>query len=240
MARSAGSVDIYEKFADEYDATRFECTCGKLQNETEIRIINDLVENSNRILDAGAGTGRLAIAMVRSSRSVVAVDRSRSMIARARKKADASALGSRVSFVQADVRSLPFKSSAFASVISIRVLSHYQVLDPMIAEFGRVLRPRGEVVLDASNPLAGIYRRLVPGVRCPTAVDFFHTVESLRKVMASKGIELSAIKTYSVLPPSVLHRAICMHFQERASGFLRKVVQTRHGLLAILQGVKRQ
>ena len=240
MRKASGtSIDIYERYADQYDAGRFECVCGKLQNETEIRIVTRLINQRGRILDAGAGTGRMATAMVGVAINVVGVDTSQRMLTLAKERADRMGLASRVSLVRADVRSLPFKASSFSAVVSIRVLSHYQDLDPIIDELGRVLKLGGEIVLDASSPFAAIYRRLIPSIHIPSAADSFHTVRDLRHAMGTNGTEISTVESYSILPPSMMHRTICVHFREKAVGLLRRAIQTRHGLLTILRGVKR-
>src|SRR6266566_4894881 len=182
MRKASGtSIDIYERYADQYDAGRFECVCGKLQNETEIRIVTRLINQRGRILDAGAGTGRLATAMVGVAINVVGVDTSQRMLTLAKERADRMGLASRVSLVRADVRSLPFKASSFSAVVSIRDLRH---------------------------------------------------------AMGTNGTEISTVESYSILPPSMMHRTICVHFREKAVGLLRRAIQTRHGLLTILRGVK--
>ena len=89
MRKTSGtSIEIYERYADQYDAGRFECVCGKLQNETEIRIVTRLIHQRGRILDAGAGTGRMATAMVGVAINVVGVDTSQRMLTLAKERAD--------------------------------------------------------------------------------------------------------------------------------------------------------
>ena len=229
---------IYENSAWTYDASRFECPCGFLQNEIETRIVSRLIGNSSRVLDAGTGTGRFAIAASLSGRSVVAVDGSRKMIAVAKRKAAAAGFTDSVSWVQADVRNLPFKPSAFGSVVSIRVLSHYRRVGPTLAEFSRVLKPGGDLIIDASNRFASAYRRLNLGSRRQSAPDFFHPVKDIAREMATHSISLASTERYAIVPFALLHRTLCAAVQWRARAILRATIQTQVGFSAIVRGVK--
>ena len=86
-----------------------------------------------RVLELGCGTGRVSIPLARSGVDLVGVDRSQSMLDRARLRSH----GSRASFgaagsltmVRADIRDLPFKRRSFSMV-----LAPYGVLQSLIRE----------------------------------------------------------------------------------------------------------
>ena len=90
-----------------------------------------------RVLDLGAGTGRLSLDL--EAEHVVALDASRPMIAQAAAKGVSSVLG--------DAHSLPFAAGAFDAVVAGNCVSRYFDYEPVLAECFRVLRPGGKLVL---------------------------------------------------------------------------------------------
>jgi ubiquinone/menaquinone biosynthesis C-methylase UbiE len=116
-----------------------------------------------RVLDVGTGTGALAAALLRrGAASVVAVDRSPAMLARASRRL--RGLGSPAHIVLADARRLPFAEASFDLVAIGYVLN---LLDgpaalEVLREARRVMTPGARLlVVDHSAPpsLAGrIYR----------------------------------------------------------------------------------
>jgi ubiquinone/menaquinone biosynthesis C-methylase UbiE len=61
------------------------------------------------MLELGAGTGRISIPLARAGVSVVGIDRSEPMLARARQRVARGKLQRRVRLVRGDIRFLPFK-----------------------------------------------------------------------------------------------------------------------------------
>lgn len=97
-------------------------------------------ENS-RILDAGCGTGTTAEYLERTLKmAVVGVDRSESMLIEARN------LSGWMTLVCAPLEDLPFSSGSFDGIICECVLSQTDA-DAVLAEFHRVLRPGGTLLL---------------------------------------------------------------------------------------------
>ncbi len=108
---------------------------------------NDFDRNwfkGKRVLDAGCGGGRNAIAMARCGADVVGVDLSETGLLDARKRArDIPAL----TFQQASLRDLPFESACFDMVWCAGVLQH--TVDPasVLDELARVLKPGGRLYM---------------------------------------------------------------------------------------------
>jgi SAM-dependent methyltransferase len=90
-------------------------------------------------LDAACGTGRYAAYLARRGHRVIGVDSSPDMLALAR-VADAN-------FVQGDVHQLPLADGSVDIVVSALALVHVPSLAPLMAEFARVLRPGGHLVI---------------------------------------------------------------------------------------------
>ena len=81
------------------------------------------------ILELGCGTGRVALPVARQGATVVGIDRSDSMLARARKRVKRARLGSRVQLVRGDIRHLPFPDRSFPLV-----MAPYGILQSLLAE----------------------------------------------------------------------------------------------------------
>lgn len=81
------------------------------------------------VLELGCGTGRISIPLARAGVSLVGVDRSEAMLARARQRVRRSRLTSRLQLLRADIRALPFPRDRFPLVIA-----PYGVLQSLLRE----------------------------------------------------------------------------------------------------------
>ena len=81
------------------------------------------------VLELGCGTGRVAMPLARSGTTVVGIDRSDSMLDRARRRVRRSRLQKRVKLVRGDIRHLPFPARSFPLVIA-----PYGILQSLLVE----------------------------------------------------------------------------------------------------------
>lgn len=98
------------------------------------------------LLDAGCGTMLLTAEAYASppQRPVLAIDQSLGMLRRA--KARAAELGAtNVTFLQADLRDLPFPVGVFSTVLSMGMVHLFDDVAPVLRSLGRVLAPGGGV-----------------------------------------------------------------------------------------------
>jgi SAM-dependent methyltransferase len=101
-------------------------------------------------LDAACGTGRHTTYLAELGHKVIGVDQTPQMLAKARAKVpDAE-------FHRADLHELPVPDQHVDVVVCTLALTHIQNLKPVFAEFARVLRPGGHLVLSD-------FRGLLPG-----------------------------------------------------------------------------
>ena len=114
--------------------------------------------NKLRTLDAACGEGYGTALLAQSTASVEGVDISEQAIAHARQRY--SSLGN-VNFHVADCTSLPFEDCEFDRVVSFETLEHLVEQDQLMAEFKRVLKPDGCLVL--SSPDKATYSDTVGG-----------------------------------------------------------------------------
>jgi SAM-dependent methyltransferase len=111
-------------------------------------------------LDAACGTGRYAGWLAARGHRVIGVDSSPDMLARAR---DRVPLGE---FLRGDLHRLPVADGRVDLVVCGLALTHVAALEPVMAEFARVLRPGGHVVIADIHPEA-VLRGSVPSARGP-------------------------------------------------------------------------
>jgi len=113
-----------------------------------------------RVLDLGAGTGRIGKAFVAAGDAYVGVDRSLGMLREF--AAQTCAINGRASFLaQADGEQLPFRDRAFDVVLLIQVLSGVGRWRRLLDEVFRVLGAGGTLVVGhAAMPQAGIDAQL--------------------------------------------------------------------------------
>ena len=104
-------------------------------------------EKGERVLDVGSGPGFMAAELADATGptgSVCGIDVSEPMIDLARHHCAELPW---ITFSQADATDLPFPDSNFDAAISTQVLEYIPDVDAALAEFHRVLRPAGRVVI---------------------------------------------------------------------------------------------
>jgi ubiquinone/menaquinone biosynthesis C-methylase UbiE len=113
----------------------------------DIRLRHWAGPNPAVALDIGCGTGFLALQLARLGHRVVGIDAAAEMLALARAKATHDGLSSRATFHQADAERLPFADGSFDLVVERHVVWTLPEPPMALAEWRRVLRPGGRVVL---------------------------------------------------------------------------------------------
>lgn len=104
------------------------------------------------VLELGTGTGRVALPIAKSGTSLVGIDRSQAMLARAWAKASRGSLGGRLQLVRGDIRHLPFPAHHFSLVMApygiLQSLVRERDLTATLNSVARVLRPGGRFAVD--------------------------------------------------------------------------------------------
>jgi ubiquinone/menaquinone biosynthesis C-methylase UbiE len=114
------------------------------------RIFAELLgEDHHRILDVGTGPGIVANLISGMGYDVTGIDASERMLAKARE--NSATLHNSVELVLADAENLPFSEASFDAVVNRYVL--WSLPDPKsaIAQWHRVLRPGGRLVVVDGN-----------------------------------------------------------------------------------------
>lgn len=152
MKRHDGRRDIaaaYSEWADVYETS---------PNRTRERAAEVLrahgPEFADRdVVEVGCGTGFNTAWIAERARSVVAMDFSEGMLARAEERVRSE----HVRFVRHDIRERwPVEDASADLVVAMLVLEHVETLSHFFSEAARVLRPGGEVFVCELHP----YRQL--------------------------------------------------------------------------------
>jgi len=115
-------------------------------------------QTAGPILELGCGTGRVAVPVARAGAWVVGIDRSDSMLLRARKRVRRAKLDGSIRLVRGDVRFLPFPAATFGLVAApygiLQSLLDDATLEAALAAAFRVLRKGGTLGIDLVSDLA--------------------------------------------------------------------------------------
>lgn len=193
---------MFDRIAPVYDAMNRVMTMG-LDQRWRRRTVRIAVKPGDRVLDACSGTGDLAILAHQAGASVVGLDFSAAMLARARRKSPG------IEWVEGDLLALPFGAESFdAATVGFGVRNVVD-LEGALAELHRVLRAEGILaILEITRP-QGVLRsfyslwfdrvvpllgRVLPGgsayTYLPASVKRFPPAEELAQLMRSAGFGL--------------------------------------------------
>jgi demethylmenaquinone methyltransferase/2-methoxy-6-polyprenyl-1,4-benzoquinol methylase len=145
----AGRVrGMFAAIADSYDLNNRLHSLGRDQAWRRAAVRMAEVTSSEVVLDVACGTGDLALAFAEAGPNrVIGSDFTLPMLKLARQKAGATRVGDRVAYHAADALRLPLADQS-VDVVSI-AFGIRNVTDPAaaLAEFHRVLRPGGRVIV---------------------------------------------------------------------------------------------
>ena len=131
----------YRAWAGSYDQP------GNGLIDLEQPVVRDILDSVPRgiALDAACGTGRHAEYLVSLGHEVIGVDSSPEMLAAARAKIPGG------DFREGDLHYLPVPDQCADVAVCALALTHVPDLAPVVAEFARVLRPGGHLVISDSR-----------------------------------------------------------------------------------------
>jgi len=146
------SADVYEAWAPTYN----EPGNGMIDIEQPIirRILDGLPVGT--ALDAACGTGRHAAYLVQLGHHVIGIDQSVEMLEQAAKLVPEADLR------QADLDRIPLADNTVDTIVCGLALAHVPELAPVMAEFARVLRPDGHLVISDAHLLLSYLRPTMP------------------------------------------------------------------------------
>lgn len=137
-------ISTYDALASSFD--RHRVLPGGVPEAIRATVLASLHATSRpRLLDLGAGTGRIGEAFVAAGDDYVGVDLSLGMLQKFAQRGGAN--GDTLRLVQADGERLPFRDATFDAVMLIQVIGAAQSWQTLVAEAQRILRVRGALVI---------------------------------------------------------------------------------------------
>jgi ubiquinone/menaquinone biosynthesis C-methylase UbiE len=146
------TAEVYREWASTYDQP------GNAMIDIEQPIVQRILDGLpvGTALDAACGTGRHAAYLAGLGHQVIGVDQSAEMLERAAKRLP------NVDLRQANLDQLPLPDDCVDVIVCGLALTHAPHLDPVMAEFARVLRPGGHLVISDAHLLLSYLRPTLP------------------------------------------------------------------------------
>jgi len=142
----------------------------------------------SKVLDVGAGTGGIIPYLLEATGpdgTVWAIDFAEEMVKVGRKKFLGEA---RVSFEIASVESLPFEKEFFDHVVCFGAFPHFEDQPGALREMGRVLKPRGTLII--AHALSSAEIRHHHQNCAPVSQDFLPDEPQMRSLLEEAGFKL--------------------------------------------------
>jgi SAM-dependent methyltransferase/DNA-binding transcriptional ArsR family regulator len=138
--RPTKSREFFAAAAAQWDSVRTELFGGM----ADLVALLGLLDDRWTLGDLGCGTGRLSELLAPNLSRIIAVDASREMLAAARERLS---VFPNVELRSGELESLPIDDRALDAAVLALVLHHTAEPPRVLSEVGRVLRPRGRVVI---------------------------------------------------------------------------------------------
>lgn len=137
MAKKLDIEEGYARYASSYDERE------KYWDSFEKNHLTPYIEQSKgkKVLDAGAGTGRISLKLFDADAQVTALDISPEMLAILKSK------NASIETAEGDIEHMPFEDDTFDMIFSSLTLIHLKKIDQFMDECYRVLKDDGLFIL---------------------------------------------------------------------------------------------
>lgn len=156
MPKADDVQNMFDRIAGRYDLLNRVMTMGIDKRWRRAAVDAAHVTSESRVLDVCCGTGDLTFEVAeRGVREAVGIDFSANMLAQARERVGSmpATKTRNVTFLQGDALALPFEDDSFDALTVGFGVRNVEDLAGALAEFNRVVRPAGRViVLEITRP----------------------------------------------------------------------------------------
>jgi ubiquinone/menaquinone biosynthesis C-methylase UbiE len=185
LAQRVTTVAAYEQQSDGYDAA----AGGGLFAADEPVVAECLSGRAPGVaLDAACGTGRFAAFLARHGHRVIGVDSSPDMLAHARRRVPGG------EFHIAELDRLPLPDDSVDVIVCALALVHVPRLQPVLAEFARVLRPGGDLIISDMHyqrvTLGSVIKARGPAGEPCIAATYRHQLGDYLRAALSLGLQV--------------------------------------------------
>lgn len=195
MVDRAGTMAGYRQWSATYDEPR------NTLFDADEPVMHETIDQlaAGTALDAACGTGRYAAYLAARGHRVIGVDSSPDMLDRA------SARVPRAGFLLGDLRRLPLAGDAVDLVVCGLALAHVPALEPVMAEFARVLRPGGHLVISDVHHdlvfLGSVPHALGPAGEPGLVVTYRHPTGDYLRAALAAGLQVRRCEEPRDPPP---------------------------------------
>jgi ubiquinone/menaquinone biosynthesis C-methylase UbiE len=195
-----------------------------------------LPHDGGRLIEVGAGFGRL-VDEYAGYREVVLFDSSSALLDAGRERLGGDP---RLQFVLGDAHALPFEDATFDAVVCVRVAHHFPDAASVFAEFARILRPGGMLVLEFANKrhlksvVKYALRRQPWSPFSPEPYEyrplhFDHSPGEVKRLLRDAGFRIGPTRTASLFRVGALKRRV----PARVLAAVERPLQAPLGVLAL-------
>lgn len=165
---AAADYDKKEKYLDSFE------------KETLLSVLGDI--RNKRILDVGAGTGRLSLRLAEKGADVIALDISDRMLAELERK------NKKIITVVGDAEQLPFEDNFFDAVTAAFLIIHLKDPVRFFDEVYRVLKDGGRFIVTNIN------QKEPPEIKTKNGLlkieSYYHRPEKIRQLLESLAFKI--------------------------------------------------
>ncbi len=170
-----GSQAGYDLAAADYD--KKEAYLDSFEKDKLLPLLGDL--KNKKVLDVGAGTGRLAMRLAKLGADVTALDVSGAMLEEIKKKLKRNS--AEIKVIVGDCESMPFGDESFDVVVAAFLIVHLKDLRRFFDEVYRILKPGGKFLVTNIN------QKRPPEIRTKEGIieieSYYHRPEKVREIL---------------------------------------------------------
>jgi demethylmenaquinone methyltransferase/2-methoxy-6-polyprenyl-1,4-benzoquinol methylase len=161
--RKARALELFAGIPAECDAVGALLSFGQDPRWRRTLVAAVAVAPTDRVLDAATGTGLVPAALIERHRcSMVGIDQSEEMLARARARQDTDrTFGARCELLRGEAERLPFADGAFDALTFTYLLRYVDDPAAVLHEMVRVVKPEGRIgMVEFGVPPRAVLQRL--------------------------------------------------------------------------------